>query len=118
MCGAAASTRATQLVPDVHAFPGHIACASSTQSEVVVPVLAADGRLLAVLDLDSGELKRGCSSNEPALLPCMHACSHALTPTPALLSADLPAAFTATDAACLETLCASLGARRWETGLL
>jgi GAF domain-containing protein len=53
VCGAAARTRRTQLVPDVHAFADHIACASSTQSEIVVPVLAPDGRLLAVLDVDS-----------------------------------------------------------------
>ncbi|MCB9666361.1 MAG: GAF domain-containing protein [Alphaproteobacteria bacterium] len=53
VCGAAARTRATQLVPDVHAFPGHIACASSTNSEVVVPVLRPDGSVLAVLDVDS-----------------------------------------------------------------
>ncbi|KAL4420754.1 hypothetical protein ABPG75_010410 [Micractinium tetrahymenae] len=53
VCGAAARTRQTQLVPDVHAFPGHIACASSTQSEVVVPVLTPNGKLLAVLDIDS-----------------------------------------------------------------
>lgn len=43
----------TQLVPDVHAFPGHIACASSTLSEVVVPVLNQEGRVLGVLDVDS-----------------------------------------------------------------
>ena len=53
VCGAAARTRTTQLVPDVHAFPDHIACASSTLSEIVVPVLAPGGRLLAVLDVDS-----------------------------------------------------------------
>ena len=53
VCGAAARERRTQLVPDVEAFPGHIACSSSTQSEIVVPVLAPDGRLLAVLDVDS-----------------------------------------------------------------
>jgi L-methionine (R)-S-oxide reductase len=53
VCGAAARTRATQLVPDVNAFPGHIACSSSTQSEIVVPVLAPGGQLLAVLDVDS-----------------------------------------------------------------
>ncbi|PRW33150.1 diguanylate cyclase [Chlorella sorokiniana] len=53
VCGAAARERRTQLVPDVHAFPGHIACASSTQSEVVVPVLTPGGQLLAVLDVDS-----------------------------------------------------------------
>jgi GAF domain-containing protein len=54
VCGAAARERATQLVPDVHAFPGHIACASSMRSELVVPLLrAADGALLGVLDVDS-----------------------------------------------------------------
>ncbi len=53
VCGAAARTRCTQLVPDVAAFPGHIACSSATRSEVVVPVLAPGGRLLGVLDVDS-----------------------------------------------------------------
>lgn len=53
VCGAAARSRQTQLVPDVNAFAGHIACASSTRSELVIPVLGADGRLLGVLDIDS-----------------------------------------------------------------
>jgi GAF domain-containing protein len=53
VCGAAARTRTTQLVPDVHQFPDHIACASTTQSEIVVPVLSPAGEVLAVLDLDS-----------------------------------------------------------------
>ncbi len=53
VCGAAARERRTQLVPDVEAFPGHIACSSSTRSEVVVPVLTPGGHLLAVLDVDS-----------------------------------------------------------------
>ncbi len=53
VCGAAARTRQTQLVPDVHAFPGHIACSSSTLSEIVVPVITKEDRLLAVLDVDS-----------------------------------------------------------------
>ncbi len=53
VCGAAARERRTQRVPDVERFPGHIACASSTRSEIVVPVLAPDGRVIAVLDLDS-----------------------------------------------------------------
>jgi len=55
VCGAAARTRATQLVDDVHAFPDHIACASSTNSEIVVPVLRPDGSVLAVLDVDSDD---------------------------------------------------------------
>lgn len=53
VCGAAARTRTTQIVPDVEDFPGHIACSSSTRSEIVVPVLTPSGRLLAVLDVDS-----------------------------------------------------------------
>jgi L-methionine (R)-S-oxide reductase len=53
VCGAAAATGQTQLVPDVHAFPGHIACDSRSASEVVVPVFDAQGRLLAVFDVDS-----------------------------------------------------------------
>ena len=55
VCGAAASTRETQVVADVHAFPGHIACDSRTNSEIVVPVINADGQLIAVLDVDSVE---------------------------------------------------------------
>ena len=55
VCGAAARTRETQLVPDVHAFPGHIACSSSTLSEIVVPVETPSGKLLAVLDVDSDD---------------------------------------------------------------
>ena len=55
VCGAAARTRQTQLVPDVHAFPGHIACSTTTRSEIVVPVLRPDGSLLALLDVDSDQ---------------------------------------------------------------
>ena len=53
VCGAAARTRQTQLVPDVDLFPGHIACSSTTRSEIVVPVITPSGHLLAVLDVDS-----------------------------------------------------------------
>jgi GAF domain-containing protein len=52
VCGTAAQTRETQLVEDVHAFPGHIACDSASASELVVPIVH-DGRLIGVLDLDS-----------------------------------------------------------------
>lgn len=55
VCGAAARTGQVQLVPDVDAFPGHIACASSTRSEIVLPVLGKDGQLLAVFDIDSDQ---------------------------------------------------------------
>src|SRR5690554_3427951 len=54
VCGAAVSTRTTQVVPDVHAFPGHIACDVRSRSEIVVPVIV-DGEVVAVLDLDSAE---------------------------------------------------------------
>lgn len=53
VCGAAARSGMVQLVPDVDAFPDHIACASSTRSELVLPVRNGAGRLLGVLDLDS-----------------------------------------------------------------
>lgn len=55
VCGAAARTREVQLVDDVDAFPGHIACSSSTRSEIVLPVHAGDGRLIGVLDIDSDQ---------------------------------------------------------------
>lgn len=53
VCGACAERRESIIVPDVHAFPGHIACDSRTNSEIVVPVFDADGALAAVLDVDS-----------------------------------------------------------------
>lgn len=52
VCGTAAEQRTTLVVPDVHAFPGHIACDADSRSELVVPLIA-DGRLLGVLDIDS-----------------------------------------------------------------
>jgi GAF domain-containing protein len=58
VCGAAAAQRNTLVVKDVHAFPGHIACDSASNSEVVVPIVLADGRLLGVLDLDSPLVNR------------------------------------------------------------
>ena len=55
VCGAAARTGEAQLVADVDAFPGHIACASSTRSEIVLPVRDAKGEIIAVLDIDSDQ---------------------------------------------------------------
>ena len=52
MCGTAAASAATQLVEDVNAFPGHIACDAASVSELVVPIIV-DGRVIGVLDLDS-----------------------------------------------------------------
>ena len=57
VCGAAAASGETQLVPDVHAFPGHIACDAASASELVVPV-KRDGRVIAVIDLDSPDIAR------------------------------------------------------------
>lgn len=57
VCGTAAESRATQLVADVHAFPGHIACDAASASELVVPVLR-DGVVIAVIDLDSPSTAR------------------------------------------------------------
>ncbi len=53
VCGASASSRTTLVVPDVHAFPGHIACDSRSKSEIVIPVFNSAGRLVGVLDVDS-----------------------------------------------------------------
>jgi L-methionine (R)-S-oxide reductase len=57
VCGTAAATQKSQLVPDVHAFPGHIACDSASNSEIVIP-LTKDGQLIGVWDVDSPTLNR------------------------------------------------------------
>ncbi len=57
VCGTAAATRNLQLVPDVHAFPGHIACDSASASEIVIPLIQED-HLVGVLDLDSPRRER------------------------------------------------------------
>lgn len=56
VCGAAAETGVTQIVEDVHAFPGHIACDARSESEIVVPVFNSNGSLVAVFDVDSDQL--------------------------------------------------------------
>ncbi|GAC1429191.1 MAG: GAF domain-containing protein [Thermoanaerobaculia bacterium] len=56
VCGTAAARRETVIVPDVNAFPGHIACDPRSKSEIVVPVFAPDRELIAVLDVDSDRL--------------------------------------------------------------
>jgi L-methionine (R)-S-oxide reductase len=75
VCGAAAQTQETQLVEDVHAFPGHIACDAASASEIVVPIIV-DGELLGVLDLDSpnrgrfdAEDQAGCEKLVALLAP-------------------------------------------------
>ncbi|CAO3306035.1 MULTISPECIES: GAF domain-containing protein [unclassified Pseudomonas] len=66
VCGAAAATRQTQRVEDVHAFPGHIACDSASNSELVIP-LVKDGRLIGVLDLDSPTVGRFSEADQVGL---------------------------------------------------
>jgi GAF domain-containing protein len=56
VCGHAYTTRSTVIVPDVDSFPGHIACASESRSEIVVPMIDAHGNVLGVLDVDSDRL--------------------------------------------------------------
>ena len=75
VCGAAAASRATQVVADVHAFPGHIACDAASAAELVVPIVH-EGRLIGVLDLDSPvpgrfeqEDARGCEALMGLLAP-------------------------------------------------
>ena len=63
VCGVAAQTRAVQRIVDVHAFPGHIACDSASNSEIVVPLIR-DGELLGVLDLDSPNTGRFTEEDE------------------------------------------------------
>ncbi|WP_312935953.1 GAF domain-containing protein [Pseudomonas sp.] len=66
VCGAAARTRQTQRVEDVHAFPGHIACDSASNSEVVIPLMK-EGRLIGVLDLDSPTVGRFSEADQAGL---------------------------------------------------
>ncbi|MCY1418969.1 Free methionine-R-sulfoxide reductase [compost metagenome] len=66
VCGAAARTRESQRVEDVHAFPGHIACDSASNSELVVP-LVKDGKLIGVLDLDSPSIGRFSAEDQAGI---------------------------------------------------
>ena len=67
VCGAAARTGDVQLVPDADAFPGHIVCASSTRSELVLPVFDTTGAVIGVLDIDSDQPDAFTSSDAAAL---------------------------------------------------
>jgi L-methionine (R)-S-oxide reductase len=71
VCGAAARTGQVQNVPDVDAFPGHIACATSTKSELVLPVWNGQGKLLGVLDLDSDTPAAFTPEDEAWLTPLL-----------------------------------------------
>ncbi|MBL8531550.1 MAG: GAF domain-containing protein [Hyphomonadaceae bacterium] len=67
VCGAVAAQRKTIIVPDVHAFPGHIACDSRSNSEIVVPVFDAHGALAAVLDVDSTQFDAFSAADQAGL---------------------------------------------------
>ena len=77
VCGTAAAKRQTQLVADVNAFPGHIACDSASRSEIVLP-LVRDGELLGVLDIDSPRPDRFDEEDEAGLRPIAEILSRAL----------------------------------------
>ena len=79
VCGTSAAQRRTVIVPDVNAFPGHIACDSASRSEVVVPVMR-DGRLLGVLDLDSPRKERFDEEDARALEAIVRAFVEATDP--------------------------------------
>ena len=67
VCGAAAAERRTVIVPDVDAFPGHIACDGRSRSEIVLPVVDGRGELIAVFDVDSAELNTFDDADEAGL---------------------------------------------------
>lgn len=69
VCGTAAQEKRTVVVPDVHRFPGHIACDPASRSELVVP-LVKDGRVVGVLDIDSGTVGRFTTEDAAALAAC------------------------------------------------
>jgi len=69
VCGTAAAEKKPQVVPDVHAFPGHIACDEASRSELVIPLFAPDGTVAGVLDLDSPVPGRFTGEDLEGLLP-------------------------------------------------
>ena len=79
VCGTAAAERTTQIVADVHEFPGHIACDAASRSELVVPIVR-EGELLAVLDLDSPTPARFDADDEAGCVALAHALQDALAP--------------------------------------
>ncbi|WP_425093117.1 GAF domain-containing protein [Tropicimonas sp. S265A] len=72
VCGAAARTGQVQLVPDVDAFPDHIACATSTRSELVLPVFGPDRKVIGVFDLDSDKPDAFTDADATALAAILH----------------------------------------------
>ncbi len=79
VCGTAAASGTTVVVPDVHAFPGHIACDSRSKSEIVVPLIDDNGLLVGVLDVDSTELDAFDATDQAGLERlCAVLCSRAI----------------------------------------
>ena len=72
VCGTAAESRSTLRVADVTKFPGHIACDSASRSEIVIPLVTEDSRLIGVLDVDSPELNRFDADDEAGLSRIAH----------------------------------------------
>lgn len=83
VCGTAAETRRSQVVADVHAFEGHIACDALARSEIVVPVLDAHDRLVAVLDIDSHQPSSFDEEDRTGLEAIVASLAGALTSPPA-----------------------------------
>ena len=79
VCGTAFSTGETQLVPDVHRFPGHIACDGASNSEIVIP-LRIKGRIVGVLDLDSPSFSRFSEDDRILLESCARVLEEELAP--------------------------------------
>ena len=72
VCGTAVSTDSLQLVKDVHEFPGHIACDSASNSEIVLPLHDKSGKVVAVLDIDSPTLGRFTDADSEGILLLQH----------------------------------------------
>lgn len=72
VCGTAAKKDETQLVKDVHEFPGHIACDSASRSEIVIPIHNKNGVVAAVLDIDSPDLARFDETDQSGLELCVN----------------------------------------------
>jgi GAF domain-containing protein len=83
VCGTAAITRSTQVVEDVHAFPGHIACDAASRSEIVVPLFDAQGGLIGVWDVDSPVPARFDAHDRVGMEALARVYVHALSPTSA-----------------------------------
>lgn len=78
VCGAAVERNESVLVPDVHSFPGHIACDSASRSELVIPLRTASGRVFGVLDMDSPYPARFTAADRTALEECARVIERAL----------------------------------------